>query len=184
MRVTIVLLSLVAIFIEPVRGQAPTETFLLQMPEGFKVGFQKGSMAEWVPAGKTVEDWSEMITVQVYRVDPRVTQASFLQGVGSLWLRACPETPKQNIFNGQTNGYPVSMLVLSCPHNVQTGKPETTVFRVILGNDSLYSIQRAYRLVPTREQFAATMKFMATVSLCDKVRPGHPCPEGQTDAPN
>jgi hypothetical protein len=181
MRVTIVLLALAAIVIEPARGQAPTETLLLQMPESFKVGFQKGSMSEWVPAEQTVEDWSEMITVQVYRVDPRVTQASFLQAIGALWLQACPETPKQNIFNGQTNGYQVSMLMLSCPHNAQTGKLETTVFRVILGNDSLYSIQRAYRLVPTREQLAATMKFMGTVSLCDEVRPGHPCPEGQTN---
>jgi hypothetical protein len=90
-------------------------------------------------------------------------------------MKACPETPKPNMFSGQTNGYPVSMLLLSCPHNARTGKPETTAIRVILGNERLYSLQRAFRSVPQPEQLALAMKFLGTVTVCDTSRPSHPC---------
>jgi hypothetical protein len=162
-------------------GHAQTETFLLRMPEGFKLGWQKGNWAEWIPISETVEEWSEMITIQTYHVSPSVSQEQFLQGIAVGWMKACPETPAQKMFSGQTNGYSVSMLLLSCPRNAKTGRPETTAFRVILGNDALYSIQRAFRSVPQGDQLAVAMKFLGTVSVCDSERPGHPCPSA---APN
>ena len=58
-------LILIAIFGRRAVGQDQTKTFLLRMPDGFKVGFQKTSKAEGVPAGQTVDDCSEMITIQV-----------------------------------------------------------------------------------------------------------------------
>jgi hypothetical protein len=75
------------------------------------------------------------------------------------------------------------MLLLSCPRNPKTGKPETTAFRVILGNDALYSIQRAFRSVPQPDQLASAVKFLGTVSLCDFERPGHPCPSPTPNSP-
>jgi hypothetical protein len=123
-----------------------------------------------------------MITVQTYRVSPSVTQTQFLQRVAAGWMKSCPETPVQKIISGQTNGYPVSMLLLSCPRNARTGKPETTAFRAILGNDALYLIQRAFRSVPQPDQLAATMKFLGAVSVCDVERLGHPCPSATPSA--
>ena len=58
----LVLLTLIALLGRSAVGQNQTEIFLLRMPDGFKVGFQKANMAKWVPAGQTVDDWSEMIT--------------------------------------------------------------------------------------------------------------------------
>jgi hypothetical protein len=150
------------------------------MPESFKLGWQKG-WAEWIPVTETVEEWSEMVTIQTYHVRPSVTQEQFLQGIAAGWMKACPETPAQKIFSGHTNGYPVSMLLLSCPRNAKTGKPETTAFRVILGNEVLYSIQRAFRSAPQADQLAVAMKFLG-VSVCDSERPGHPCPSAAPTA--
>jgi len=170
------LLAFAGAFCAVATAQVRTEKFLLQMPKGFRLGWQKEAWAEWIPAAESIDDWSEMITVQTYHLSPSVSQTQFLQGVAAGWMKACPETPVQKIFSGRTNGYPVSMLLLSCPRNPKTGKPETTAFRVILGNDALYSIQRAFRSVPQPDQLASAMEFLGTVSLCDVERPGHPCP--------
>jgi hypothetical protein len=71
---------------------------------------------------------------------------------------------------------------LVLPRNARTGKPETTAFRAILGNDALYLIQRAFRSVPQPDQLAATMKFLGAVSVCDVERLGHPCPSATPSA--
>lgn len=56
----------------------------------------------------------------------------------------------QGIHSGTVNAYPVSMLLLACPRNPATHMPETTVFRVIQGQDALYVVQWAWRSNPPR----------------------------------
>jgi hypothetical protein len=104
---------------------------LLSPPKDFKIGFQSNRdnrlMTEWVPAAETVEDWTQMLTVQIYR-GATVEAASFLEGVGKRYMDACPRTTAKGIYTGQVNGYDASMLLLKCPKNPGTGKPETTAF--------------------------------------------------------
>jgi len=99
-------------------------------------------------------------------------------------LRPCAGTTAKGIFTGQVNGYVVSMLVLKCPLNPATGKPETTAFRVIRGKDALYSVQRAWRAVPADGEFDAVMHALAKVSVCDSRAPDHPCPTFEQLAPS
>ncbi len=46
------------------------ENLLVAMPPGYKVGYTnhtaKGVITEMVPAGETVETWTEMVTVQIF----------------------------------------------------------------------------------------------------------------------
>jgi hypothetical protein len=153
-----------------------SETLLLRLPEGFKVGYQRGNMTEWVPSLETVEDWSELVTLSVYKANSKVNQVQFLQGIASGWMQQCPETPPPHLYTGQTNGYAVSMMLLACPKLKSTGKPETTGFRAIQGTQSLYIVQRAFRSTPTQEQVARTMSYLGTVTVCDRSSLGHPCP--------
>jgi hypothetical protein len=155
------------------------ENLLFSPPKDFKVGFQSNRnnrlMTEWVPSAETVEDWTQMLTVQVFR-GATVDAATFLQGVGKRYMDACPGTTAKGIFTGQVNGYVVSMLVLNCPKNPGTGKPETTAFRVIKGKDALYSVQRAWRHTPSDHDFDDAMHMLARVTVCDTRAPEHPCP--------
>jgi hypothetical protein len=155
------------------------ENLLIAQPAGFKVGYQANkddtAISEWVPEGQSVDAWTQMLTVQVYR-GAKVEAATFLQGVGKKWSDACPGSTGKGIFTGQTNGYVVSMLVLRCPKNLTTGKPETTAFRVIKGNDALYSVQRAFRSEPSDAELDDVMHYLAKVSVCDTRAPDHPCP--------
>jgi S1-C subfamily serine protease len=158
------------------------ENLLFAPPRDFKSGYhsdRNGSLTEYVPNGQTVEDWTEMLTVQIFRNLKDVDPAAFLQNVGMKYVNDCPGTPKNTIQNGQVNGYPVSMLVLKCPMNPGTGKPETTVFRVIKGKDALYSVQHAWRTVPSDEAKDALSKSI----VCDTRDPGHPCSSFDSLAP-
>ena len=157
------------------------ENLLVSPPKDFVVGFKAShdnhSMTEFVPAGQTVDDWTEILTVQLWRqatVDP----ATFLRDVGGRFIKDCPGTgvDKGGIHTGQVNGYVVSMLLLRCPNNPTTGKPETTAFRVIKGNDTLYSVQYAWRSVPSDEELKSAMRRFEKVIVCDTRTPDHPCP--------
>jgi hypothetical protein len=116
-----------------------------------------------------------MLTVQVFR-GATVDAATFLQGVGKRYMDACPGTTAKGVYTGQVNGYVVSMLLLKCPQNPGTGKPETTAFRVIKGKDALYSVQRAWRSVPSDQELDDVMHTLAKVTVCDTRTPEHPCP--------
>ena len=163
------------------------ENLLFSPPKDFKIGFESNRdnrlMTEWVRAGQTVEDWSEMLTVQVYR-GAAVDTETFLRRVGNGYMNACPGTTAKGIFTGRVNGYVVSMLLLQCPKNPGTGKPETTAFRVIKGNDALYSVQHAWRAVPTDQDLDDAMHALAKVTVCDTRAASHPCPSFDSLVPS
>ncbi len=163
------------------------ENLLLSPPKTFKIGFQSNHdnrlMTEWVPAAETVESWTQMVTVQVYR-GAKIDAPAFLQDVGKRYMDACPGTTVKGIFTGQANGYVVSMLLLKCPNNPGTGKPETTAFRVIKGNDALYSVQHAWRSVPSDQDLDDVMHALAKVAVCDTRGADHPCPSLDSVAPS
>lgn len=176
-----VALVLVAWWVTTASGQSSleAENLLVSPPRDFKIGYQSNrdrrSLTEFVPTGETVEDWTQMLTVQVFR-GATVEAATFLQGVGTRYMNDCPGTTAKGIFTGHVNDYVVSMLVLKCPLNPHTGKPETTAFRVIKGNDALYSVQYAWRAVPSDQDLDAAMHVLAKVSVCDTRGSSHPCP--------
>jgi hypothetical protein len=162
------------------------ENLLFSPPKDFKVGYQSNRdnrlMTEFVPAAETVEDWTQMLTVQIYR-GATVDAATFLQAVGKRYMDACAGTTAKGVYTGQVNGYVVSMLLLKCPMNPATGKPETTAFRVIKGKDALYSVQRAWRAVPSDQELDVVMHALARVTVCDTRAPEHPCPSFDSLAP-
>jgi hypothetical protein len=75
------------------------------------------------------------------------------------------------------------MLVLRCPNNPRTGRPETTAFRIIRGEDALYDVQYAWRSVPSDEAVEAAMKILGQFTVCDSRRVEHPCTSEGTPAP-
>jgi hypothetical protein len=54
----------------PTQAQLKDENLLVALPQAFKVGFTDSSdginMQEWVPASETVQNWTEMVTVQIF----------------------------------------------------------------------------------------------------------------------
>lgn len=160
--------------------QLKNENLLVGMPQGFKLGFKDSkngmNMQEFVPALETVENWTEMVTVQVFLSRKDLQPAQFLGAMQQQWAGSCKGSAATPVATGKANGYESASILLRCPLVASTGKPETTMLTAIKGNDSFYVVQRAVRSIPTREQFETMKKYIESVSVCDSRLPTRACP--------
>jgi len=162
-------------------AQLQAENLLVKLPAGFMVGSrhtQNGMhMEEWVPEGQTVDDWSEMVTMQIFFGRGAWDPVGFLNSLGQGWLSTCRGGSEDPMQSSQANGYPVSMVLMHCPLNPKAGKPETTLLRAIKGKDSFYLAQYAVRAASDKDQVAKMDKYLGTVTVCDTRSSDHPCPD-------
>jgi hypothetical protein len=162
------------------------ENILVPLPHGFRMAFTKrgpvNQITEFVPAGETLEDWSQMVTevtlFGVNNADPNVLGASMAKG----WTSACPGGVATKVTDGVERGYPIALWMYRCPLNPATQKPESMWLKVISGQDSLYQVQYAYRRLATMEMIPPTTAYLKRIVVCDSRRPDRACPKITPDA--
>ena len=161
-------------------AQLRNENLLVTMPQGFKIAFQDKKnnmqMSEMVPSNETVNDWTEMVTVQIF-FGLKTTPAQFKGTIEKGWVSACAGGRAHPVSDDAENGYPALIWVLSCQRNPKTGKPEVTWFKAVQGNDSFYVVQKAFRFEPAQEQMTKALAYLGTVKVCDSRRADRACPK-------
>ena len=165
----------------PARADLVNENLLVVAPPGYEVGFRDRKKAslitEWVPAGETVNDWTEMVTVQVF-YELKVAPEAFMRDLEKRWRAACPGAGEaQTIASGKENGYPALVRLLDCPRNPDSGKREITWFKAVEGNDGFYVVQKAFKFMPTKEQIVRWVGYLRDVKVCDSRVADHACPQ-------
>ena len=88
--------ALIALFVFALTGaalaQLQNENLLVTMPQGFKVGFQDKKnnmqMTEMVPSSETVENWTEMVTVQVFFKGGGFPPKQMRDNIAAGWMKA------------------------------------------------------------------------------------------------
>jgi hypothetical protein len=157
------------------------ENLLVTMPPGYKVGFNKRAqnqaITEMVPSGETVENWTEMVTVQIY-FGLKGSIVGYRAKMEKDWANVCAGAQSAPVGGGLVNGYTTMTWRQTCPLNKQTGKPEITWFKAIAGNDSFYVVQKAFKFEPAAEKAAEWVKYLDGVSVCDTRIPQRKCPAG------
>ncbi|NQW50458.1 MAG: hypothetical protein HQ465_04375 [Rhodospirillales bacterium] len=107
------------------------ENLLVGMPQGFKLGFKDSkngmNMQEFVPASETVENWTELVTVQVFLSRKDLEPAPFLGAMQQQSAGACKSSTATPLATGKVNGYDAASILLRCPLLASTAKPETTM---------------------------------------------------------
>lgn len=155
------------------------ENILAPMPSGFVAGNvarnARGSIGEFVPEGETVNNWSKMITIQVFFGKGGLRPAEFAAQLAKGWMRACPGAEVAKIREEPEFGYPTGLWLYVCPVNPATKKPENMWLKAIEGRDSLYSVQYAVRTELSKEMAPLAMKFLHAVKVCDSRRPENVC---------
>jgi hypothetical protein len=171
-----------AVFLVTTTSAAPqlvNENLLVVVPTGYKIGFSDRKtnviMNEMVPAAETVQNWTEMVTVQIF-LGMKNTPQAFQDRMTGMWRGACPDAVDAAITSGAENGYPFALWLLGCPKNPATGKPEHTWVKAIQGNDSFYVAQKAFKFQPSREQITEWTRYLRTVSVCDSRLAERRCP--------
>jgi hypothetical protein len=157
------------------------ENLLVGVPPGYKIDFndrkQTMIMTEMVPTAQTVQNWTEMVTVQIF-LGLKSTPAEFRTRMEKLWSGACPAGSGNVVSSASENGYATLLWRQSCPLNKATGKPEMTWFKAIAGNDSFYVVQKAFKFEPSPEQLTQWLGYLSKVSVCDTRLSARKCPAG------
>jgi hypothetical protein len=161
------------------QAQLVNENLLVAMPEGYKVGWQDRKpdhlINEMVPAGQTVENWTEMVTVRIF-FNRKSTPDAYRAQLEKAWTAACPKTMSQPVAQGPERGYAAAVWMQVCFDNPQTGKPEHTFFKAIAGNDSFYVVEKAFKYAPAREEVVKWTRYLKDVAVCDSRLPDRACP--------
>jgi hypothetical protein len=156
------------------------ENLLAGLPAGFKVGYQAEqnniTINEMVAENETVEDWTTMVTVQVFlgKTDTTPKQAENI--LTKDWFNACANSETYPVADGAENGYNFVLWQLYCPLNSATQKPELTYMKAIQGNDSLYLVQVAFRFEPSEADVTQWINYLKEVKVCDSRIAEQACP--------
>lgn len=155
------------------------ENLLAGLPDGFKIGYQaeqgNQTITEMVAESESVEDWTIMVTVQVYLGEKNTTPQQAQETMTNRWFGACENSESYPVADGVENGYNFVLWQLYCPLNPSTQKVEFTYMKAIQGNDSFYLVQVAFRYKPTDADITQWMNYLREVQVCDSRIPDRAC---------
>jgi hypothetical protein len=161
-------------------AQLANESLIAGVPKGYKIGFQNKTerrlITEFVPQKETVEDWTAMVTHQVFYGGSHIAPDKFEETMIAAWKKACPNAETAHVKDGIENGYAFSFWLQRCDLNPKTGKAEVAWLKAIQGRDSFYVVQTALRSSPSKQQAIDASLYLRAVQVCDTRGSEHPCP--------
>ncbi|MGE6334378.1 hypothetical protein, partial [Stenotrophomonas sp. NPDC077659] len=152
-------------------AMAASEQVLMPRFDGYVKAFeasdpQTGHITEFVPKGQTVEAWTDMVTVNIAPNSAWVSPRDFLGSMEAGWRGACPDAEVNWLREGVELGRQMAVLMLSCPLNPGTGKPETAWVKGIQGEQGFYTVQKAFRTEVKEADVVTWVKWLSGVALC------------------
>lgn len=158
-------------------GQS-AERLLVQAPAGYVIAHQEQSprsrIVEFVPKGQTVDNWTDMVTVQVFPREKASSQ-EFAAYMRTAWQKTCGPFSVYGQSAIPINGYPSDRWMARCGLNPKTRQPESAAIVSIRGADALYVVQVAIKANPEPGWTTRTKTYLDMVSVCDDRTPEHPC---------
>lgn len=156
------------------------ENLLAELPTGFKIDYQaeQNNMVinEMVPQSESVNDWTTMVTVQIFLGETNTTSEQYQETMTQSWFNACQDSESYPVANGDENGYNFVLWQLYCPLNPSTQKVEYAYMKAIQGNDSFYLVQVAFRREPSSDEITQWMNYLREVQVCDTRIAERACP--------
>ncbi len=167
----------------PLSAEMQGENLLVSIPGDYILGNSGKNgdvlLSEFVRRGESVENWSELLTVTVnlgHFDGKHMAPSAYETMMKGMWEKSCPDSSFRELGTSEQNGYKASLFMLSCKTADARGRPEYTLFKALAGNDSFYTVQKAFHFKPTRQQINSWLDFLKDVRICDSRRPEAPCP--------
>ncbi|MAW14357.1 MAG: hypothetical protein CML57_09125 [Rhodobacteraceae bacterium] len=151
----------------------PKEMLMGRPNSSFELGYENNNdqilMREFVQKGETVQDWSQMITIQSiigYRPETLESFAAlFKEGV----VGQCSTTPDQHIIRSDIQfGYDFFEMAIHCDVYLKTGLPEWMIMKAIQGDDALYLVQKAWKYEPKGGEVEGWFEELGLFFVCGK----------------
>jgi hypothetical protein len=142
------------------------------------------NMVEYVPAGQSLDSWTEMINVEVFFGRGGTSPALLQQKVTEGFQSNCDSLHVDGLGHGTTSGLSALRWISYCTRVKETGKGEITYAQAISGKANFYLVQRVLRVAPfalakppfDRATLAAWQKLFDQVAICDSSDAARPCP--------
>lgn len=143
-------------------------------------------LSEYVPAGQTMDRWTDMIAVMTINRRAAPSLAVLAQRLDQRFRSGagCAVAPIVEPPTVRSDGpYPYAVQAVLCGRTERWGKGEYMVHRVIEGRDAYYDVQRSWRLpsaasadLPvTPEMRAEAVGLLQAVGVCDNRLPDRKC---------
>jgi hypothetical protein len=156
------------------------ENLIAVVPDGFEMGYQSQQdnfvMNEMVRNGETVDNWTTLITVEIFPGEKTTTPKQYQQTLTERWFGACENSESYPVADGEENGYKFVLWQLYCPLNRSSQTMEYTYLKAIQGNDSFYLVQVAFRHEPSDAEVTQWMQYLKGVQVCDSRIADRACP--------
>ncbi|AIV49271.1 hypothetical protein X899_2993 [Burkholderia pseudomallei TSV 25] len=154
---------------------------LSMKPPGYKVAYQaKNDMAfalEMIPEGESLDQWTEMFSVQIIRNIGGESLASFQKFMTAKWEEMCPCVSTEILERGREQGHPTLFWVHKCAHakypGYLTGKPENTWFKALLSNGNVVVAQKAFKFEPSAEAVVLWLDFLRNLRVNPRLESLH-----------
>ncbi|MBH9579261.1 hypothetical protein [Inhella proteolytica] len=146
-----------------------TEGLSMDLPPGYAVASRQRSatvvMTEWLAAGETLQQWTELLTTQVFpqagAVPPQVWRARLHEA----WQKRCRHARLDSVVEGREQGHPFALWTLECDQ-----PREITWFKAIQGREASYLVQVAFREPPAQQQALRWMRLLKHATLTGVAR--------------
>ncbi len=157
------------------------ENLLLRLPAGFVEGYQASqggtTLSEYVPEGETADNWTQMLTIHIFRDADNADPVGYLGQLGSALSDACAGSGGQLLGQDPVDGLPAAAAFYVCP-GAEPDAPPREVFltQAIGGRDALYVVQFSWHYQPTQDELGQWMGYLQEAGVCDTRREEMPCP--------
>ena len=193
---------LIGMSVLPVATANAVERLIAQVPEGWVMGVDSTvgelKVQEFFPPD-TESYWEQKIVYESLTTDVLPEPLEYSQALADRQAERCEAFSANDVFVGFENQYPTVVSVLECGLAKLTGKPLVTMVKIIQGNQSIYTVNRIWRLEPRidgeidagtdakpkvvsdpaalipKAEFAAWSQTLRDIVLCDTSLAAHPC---------
>ncbi len=160
------------------------------VPAGWRVGSESHNAAmrllEFVPPDQTADHWTDMITVIVVYHRSGADLSDYMNNMQAHLQQGC-EVPSvlSGLLRLPDHGYETAIQTVACGKSKRFGKGEIMMQKVMVGENAIFDVQRAWRFAPAQRsedlpfsdaQRAAGAAYLDTVWLCNRTVNSADCP--------
>ncbi len=148
-------------------------------------------LSEWTPAGESVGNWTDMITVALLRGRSDLDPVGYLQAFLDEFQAKCGEFRSRDVASRKERGRLTAVAFMECRRpdprkfgpEILLREIEVLMVKAIRGLENFYVVQRAWHgdtvgpghPMHSEDAGAAWVRFMEQARVCDERPPGISC---------
>ena len=144
------------------------ETLIYGLPAGWQpYGKTSDTKVEnyFFPEDQSPSDWQEAIHVERYLDTQGVTESNQVFTLRTGERSECVERNIESLKQEPENGYSMSLWMDSCTS--ADSSVMMSLSKVILGNEQLYTVSKAWKFEPNQAQMTRWLNFLNQIYVCD-----------------